>query len=90
MRKPLPLAELLDMASPESLNIWKSLKLGYTETQGYPALRAEAARFYEKIVPENLLVSAPEEAIFIAMHTLLNPGDHVIVLSPAYQSLYAK
>jgi aspartate/methionine/tyrosine aminotransferase len=84
----LSLAELLDMASPESLNLWKSLKLGYTETQGFPALRDEAARFYENIIPANIMVSAPEEAIYIAMHTLLNPGDHLIVLSPAYQSLY--
>ncbi|MEN8243168.1 MAG: aminotransferase class I/II-fold pyridoxal phosphate-dependent enzyme, partial [Chloroflexota bacterium] len=30
----------------------------------------------------------PEEGIFIAMHTLLEPGDHVVSMQPAYQSLY--
>jgi aspartate/methionine/tyrosine aminotransferase len=34
------------------------------------------------------MIAAPEEAIFIAMHTLLKPGDHVIAVFPAYQSLY--
>jgi aspartate/methionine/tyrosine aminotransferase len=84
----LSMAELLEMASPESLDLWKDLKLGYTETQGHPALRTEAGKIYEKISPANLLVAAPEEAIYIAMQTLLKPGDHIIVLSPAYQSLY--
>jgi aspartate/methionine/tyrosine aminotransferase len=84
----LTMTELLDMASPQSLDLWNNLKLGYTETQGHPALREEISRFYENIPPENLMVAAPEEAIYIAMQTLLKPEDHVIVLSPAYQSLY--
>jgi aspartate/methionine/tyrosine aminotransferase len=84
----LTLPELLAMALPESLNLWNNLRLGYTETQGHPLFRYEAAQIYEKITPENLMTAAPEEAIYIAMQTLLNPGDHVIVLSPAYQSLY--
>jgi aspartate/methionine/tyrosine aminotransferase len=37
---------------------------------------------------ENLLVAAPEEAIFLLMHALLQPGDHVISTFPGYQSLY--
>ena len=84
----LSMNELLEMASQESMDLWKGLKLGYTETQGHPGLRVEVSRLYEKISPENLMVAAPEEAIYIAMQTLLKPGDHVIVLSPAYQSLY--
>ncbi len=84
----LSLAELLQMASPESLALWQELKLGYTESQGHPLLRAEIAALYEHIPAENILTAAPEEAIFIAMHTLLSPGDHVISVAPAYQSLY--
>jgi aspartate/methionine/tyrosine aminotransferase len=30
---------------------------------------------------------APQEGIFCALHALLQPGDHVIVTAPAYQSL---
>ncbi len=84
----LSLAELLHMATPESLRLWQELKLGYTESQGHPLLRAEAARLYEHISPEQVLIAAPEEAIFIAMHTLLSAGDGVIAVSPTYQSLY--
>jgi len=84
----LPMAELLQMAAPESLDLWNGLKLGYTESQGHPLLRAEISRLYQHVSPENVIVAAPEEAIFIAMQTLLTPDDHVIVLSPAYQSLY--
>lgn len=84
----LSMAELLDMASQKSLELWNNLRLGYTETQGHPDLRAEVVCLYEKVPPENLMIAAPEEAIYIALQTLLKPGDHVIVLSPAYQSLY--
>ena len=84
----LALEELLQMAAPESLAMWRSLSLGYTESPGHPLLRAEIAGLYQAIPAEQVLVAAPEEAIFIAMQTLLAAGDGVIVTSPAYQSLY--
>jgi aspartate/methionine/tyrosine aminotransferase len=84
----LSLDELLQMATPESLQLWQGLRLGYTESPGHPLLRAEVARLYQHIPLGNVVIAAPEEAIFIAMHTLLAPDDHVIVLSPTYQSLY--
>lgn len=85
----LSMAELLDMASPDSREMWNALKLGYTETQGNPYLRGEASNLYTHISPDNILIAAPEELIYIAMQTLLQPGDHVISLAPAYQSLYS-
>jgi aspartate/methionine/tyrosine aminotransferase len=85
----LSLAELLVEADDEARAMWESLSLGYTESQGHPVLRAEVADLYEAIRPEEVLVAAPEEAIFIAMNSLLQPGDHVIVVHPAYQSLYS-
>lgn len=84
----LSLNELLQMASTESLQLWQELRLGYTESAGHPQLREEVARLYTHIDPEHVLIAAPEEAIYIAMQTLLAPGDHVIAISPAYQSLY--
>jgi aspartate/methionine/tyrosine aminotransferase len=83
----LELAELLEMASPASRELWNGLKLSYTESQGHPLLRNEVSRLYERIPPENVLIAVPEEAIFVAMQTLLAPGEHVVVLSPTYQSL---
>ena len=84
----LSLAGLLEMASPETAELWRGLRLGYTESQGHPRLREEIAGLYESVAPEGVVVAAPEEAIFIAMHALLAPDEHVIVLAPAYQSLH--
>jgi aspartate/methionine/tyrosine aminotransferase len=64
------------------------LRLGYTETQGAPALREAIARFYPDRGPEDVLVfNAPQEAIFLAMHAILEPGDRVVVMTPCYPSL---
>lgn len=85
----LSLADLLALADAEALGLWQGLGLSYTESQGHPLLRAAIARQYQQIAADDVLVAAPEEAIFIAMHALLAPGDQVIVTWPAYQSLYA-
>lgn len=84
----LHMGELLLEASPESLELWQNLSLGYTESPGHPRLRAEIATLYTTLQVDDILVLAPEEGIFIAMHTLLSPGDEVVVISPAYQSLH--
>jgi aspartate/methionine/tyrosine aminotransferase len=84
----LRLRELLDLADPDALRLWEGLGLGYTESQGHPLLRQEISGLYRDAAKDDILVAAPEEAIFIAMNTLLSPGDHVIVIAPAYQSLY--
>lgn len=83
----LRVSELIQMADPECLDLWQHLSLGYTQTMGHPLLRKEISGLYDKIKPEDIIVMAPEEGIFIAMNVLLNPGDHVIVPDPAYQSL---
>lgn len=84
----LSLGELLRMADPETQRMWDGLTLGYTETPGHPLLRELIASLYQDAGPDDVLVSAPEEGIFLLMHALLKPGDHVICTSPAYQSLY--
>ena len=62
--------------------------LGYTESQGDEGLREQIAALYPNVTASEIVfLSAPEEGIFTAMHALLNPGDHVIVLSPVYESL---
>jgi aspartate/methionine/tyrosine aminotransferase len=82
------MADLVAAADEKSRLRWDRLALGYTESQGLPELRAEIAGLYEQVDPEQVLVAAPEEAIFLAMHALLSPGDHVICTFPGYQSLY--
>lgn len=64
------------------------LRLGYTDSQGNPALRREVCRIYDTIQPEHVLVhTGAEEAIFLFMHAALTANDHVIVHWPCYQSL---
>lgn len=74
-------------------NGWERLQehwLGYTESQGSPALRHQISRLYRTISPEQVLVhSGAEEAIFLFMHAVLQAGDHIIVHWPCYQSLEA-
>lgn len=81
-------SELLEMADEESRALWDDLRLSYTESEGHPRLRQEIAWLYEDIRPDQVLVAAPEEAIFLLMQTMLSPGDQVIAMAPAYQSLY--
>ena len=80
--------ELLSMADAEGQQLWNGLHLGYTESSGHPRLRDEIARMYQQITAEQVVVAAPEELIFVAMHSLLQPDDHIIYTAPAYQSLY--
>jgi aspartate/methionine/tyrosine aminotransferase len=63
--------------------------LGYTESVGAPSLRQEIAPIYTTIQPGQVLVhSGAQEAIFLFMHATLQPGDHVVVHWPCYQSLF--
>jgi aspartate/methionine/tyrosine aminotransferase len=84
----LTLAELLALADADGRDRWQRLTLGYTESAGLPALREEVARLYRTVSADDVLILTPEEGIFLAMHALLEQGDHVIAMAPAYQSLH--
>ncbi|MBM3180478.1 MAG: aminotransferase class I/II-fold pyridoxal phosphate-dependent enzyme [Chloroflexi bacterium] len=83
----MSIADLLafeEGAAEKLQNIW----LGYTESQGSPALRKEICNLYTAIQPENILVhTGAGEAIYLFMHAVLKENDHVIVHTPGYQSL---
>jgi aspartate/methionine/tyrosine aminotransferase len=88
----MPVAELLALdADPEGADTVQKFSqtwLGYTESQGSPALRAEICKLYEAVEPDNILVhTGAQEAIFLFMFAAFKEYDHVIVHSPAYQSL---
>ncbi len=85
----MSIQDVLDIAG-EPVSSLAALRLGYTESQGDPALRRAIARYHQSIKPEQIvLTNAPEEAIFLAMMALLRTGDRVIVQVPCYQSLRA-
>lgn len=82
-----PVGELLNLAGPEARQRLESLPLGYTESSGNLSLRTAVADLYKSAGPEDVLVAAPQECIFIFLMSLLSKGDHAVVMSPAYQSL---
>lgn len=84
----LSMAQLVAMADTETRRMWDGLRLGYTETLGHPALREAVSNLYEGVDRDGILVVVPEEGIFLLMHALLSPGDHVVCTFPGYQSLY--
>ncbi len=84
----LSIGELLALTDTP-LDELTALRMGYTESQGDPALRETIAGFYPGLSAGQILVAnAPEEAIFLTMMTLLDPGDRVVVQTPCYQSLF--
>ena len=54
-----------------SQSLWENLKLSYTESKGHPLLRKEAARLH-KVDADDILVTAPQEGIFIAIRCLVH------------------
>ncbi|TDD14316.1 pyridoxal phosphate-dependent aminotransferase [Kribbella turkmenica] len=81
------MAELVGLADDDGRERWESLALGYTETRGLPALREEIASTYENASADDVLCFAgAEEGIYLAMRTLLEPSDHLVVLTPNYQA----
>jgi aspartate/methionine/tyrosine aminotransferase len=78
---------LLELANV-SIADFAQQTLGYTESQGNPELRHNIANTYQSCSPENVVVLAtPVEGIYLTARALLEPGDEVIVLSPAYDAL---
>ncbi|MEV4596952.1 aminotransferase class I/II-fold pyridoxal phosphate-dependent enzyme [Amycolatopsis sp. NPDC049253] len=83
----MTVAELLALADDDGRERWETLALGYTETYGLPALREEIAATYTEVGPEHVLCFAgAEEGLYLAMRTLLEPGDHSVVITPNYQA----
>jgi aspartate/methionine/tyrosine aminotransferase len=77
------LLELEPDAHARLLSTW----CGYTESPGAPELRIAIAGLYERIDPDEVIVtSCAEEGIFLLHHALLRAGDHAVVETPCYES----
>lgn len=82
----MTIEELLSLESGATSQFHQTW-LGYTQSQGNPALRQAVTGTYQKIGIEDILIHASaEEAIFIFMNVALKSGDHLIVHFPCYQS----
>lgn len=65
-----------------------TMTLGYSEARGSIELRTALADTYRRATPDDVLVTTGAiEANFLLFNTLLEPGDHIVAVSPAYQQL---
>jgi len=79
--------ELLNLAG-DSLEGLGRERLVYTPSDGSPELRQAIAAGYTGVEPGDVTVlGTPVEGIYLAARTLLEPGDEVIVVTPAYDAL---
>jgi len=86
----LSMHELLRLADPEALALWEGLDLGYTDTLGHPLLREAIVRQYTSMASGEITVcgGGAAEALFLMANVLLGPGDHALVVWPAFESLF--
>lgn len=83
----MSIKDLLAMADSDDLEAFETLSLGYTQTFGAPELLEVIASTYERQTTADLLCFAgAEEGLYVAMHAILDKGDHAIVITPNYQS----
>lgn len=81
------LSRLLELATPADRDRFMALPLSYTQTFGSPTLLEAIASTYSGISAQDILCFAgAEEGIYVCMRTLLEAGDHAIVLTPNYQA----
>lgn len=91
---PLTTNDLLNFLPPTEREAYLAqlldTRLGYSEAPGSQALRMALASSYERTGPENILVTnGAIEANYLLFNTLLEPGDEVVAVHPAYQQLFS-
>ncbi|MCC6704761.1 MAG: aminotransferase class I/II-fold pyridoxal phosphate-dependent enzyme [Thermomicrobiales bacterium] len=89
---PMSTRELIDLAPAgeraELLDTLLDYRLGYSEARGSAGLRAEIASTYAGANPDQVLITTGAiEANYLLFNTLLEAGDHVVAVNPAYQQL---
>lgn len=86
--KSLTLRELLDLASASFDNVM-DMTLNYGDIPGSPTLRESLAGLYRHFDAENILImNGAIGANFLVFYSLIEPGDTVISVFPAYEQLY--
>lgn len=90
--KPLSLQNVLDLIPAAEASTLEQriheLPLGYSEARGTEALRSTLAATYANTSADNILVTTGAiEANYLLFSVLLQAGDHVVVVDPAYQQL---
>jgi len=88
-----------DFNQPEFINkaVYEAMKEGHTHYSfgGEPGFKEAIAEYYKKygvsVDPKTqvLITSGGSQAIFQAFGAILNPGDEIIIMDPAYQGYNA-
>lgn len=79
---------LRDVLSEDELAAVLDLPLGYGWTDGTPRLRQAVADWYPGAGPANILVAnGSSEANLLAITSLVEPGDEVLVVTPNFLQL---
>jgi len=64
-------------------------RLGYADGRGREPTRALVASLHEGAAPESVLITTgTSEANFLALSTLIEPGDEVVIVMPNYMQLH--
>ncbi len=64
-------------------------KMNYGYIEGSSEFKKEVAKLYRNVDSDNILqTNGATGANFLAIFSLINPGDHVVSMFPTYQQLY--
>lgn len=88
----LTVEELLDLSGnkEEIMDEILKMKLTYGDIEGSVKLRKGIASLYKDVAIENICIThGAIGANFLALTTLVDPGDRVISVMPTYQQLYS-
>ncbi|NNE67186.1 MAG: aminotransferase class I/II-fold pyridoxal phosphate-dependent enzyme [Pyrinomonadaceae bacterium] len=85
---PVLLSELLDN-DPKRIEALLATDLNYPHANGTPQLRENISALYIGARPENALVTVGAiEANYLALQTLLKPGDEIVIMLPNYMQIW--
>ena len=76
----------MDGKSPDDL---AEVDFDYPQANGSVELRQTIAQYYPGAGPDNVLVTVgAAEANYLSLHTLLDPGDEVVIMMPNYMQVW--
>ncbi len=85
---PLTLGELMALHGGSIADL-AGIEINYPQANGSVELRQTIAAIYGAPGPDNVLVTVgAAEANYLAVHTLLEPGDEAVLMRPNYMQLW--
>jgi aspartate/methionine/tyrosine aminotransferase len=80
---------LKELFTEDQLDELAGIRLGYGQTDGDSELRESISRLYAGAGPSNVLVTnGSAEANYIAVRSMLEPGDELVLMLPNYMQIW--